>query len=84
MADRAGETIEPDHDQRVAGGAVAQQAGEHGARTIGPGGVFLAYRGTAGGAQFVGLRISALVLSGDARVADQAAGGSFLGFGRHG
>ena len=53
-------------------GEQRQQAGQHRARTIGPGGVLLAYGGAAGGAQFVGLRIGALVLRGDARVIDQA------------
>jgi hypothetical protein len=46
--------------------------------------VFLAQCGAAGGAQFVGLRINALFLGGDAGIADPAAGdGGFPGLGRH-
>jgi hypothetical protein len=71
MADRAGKPVEPDDDQRVAGGDIAQQARQHRARAVGAGGVFLVYGGAAGGAQFVGLRIGALFLGRDAGVADQ-------------
>ena len=73
MADRAGQTIKPDHDpQRLAGADVAQQASEHGPAAIGAGGVLFEDGGTAGGAQFVELRIGALFVGGDAGVADQA------------
>src|SRR3954451_1371926 len=41
MADRAGEPVEADDDEGLAGGDVAQQAGQHWARAIGAGGVFL-------------------------------------------
>ena len=73
VADRAGEAIEPDHDQGFAGVDVAQQARQHRPAAIGAGGVFLEDRVAAGGAQFVELRIGALFLGGDPRIADQAA-----------
>ena len=80
MADRAGQPIEPDHDQGFAGADLAQQAGQHGPAAVGAGGVLLEHGGAAGGAQFVELRIGALFLGGDPRVADQAAcGGGFSG-----
>ncbi len=80
VADRAGEAIEPDHDQGFAGADVAQQARQHGPAAIGAGGVLFEDRGAAGGAQFVELRIGALFVGGDPRVADQAAcGGGFSG-----
>jgi hypothetical protein len=34
MADRAGKPVEPDHDQRVAGSDVAQQARQHRTRAV--------------------------------------------------
>ena len=78
VADRAGEAIEPDHDQGLAGADLAQQARQHRPGAIGAGGVLLEHRGAAGGAQFVELRIGALFLGGDPRVADQTArGGRF-------
>jgi len=49
------------------------QARQHGAAATGAGGVLLEDRGAAGGAQFVELRIGALVVDGDAGVADQPA-----------
>ena len=62
---------------------LAQQARQHRPAAIGAGGVLFEDRGAAGGAQFVELRIGALFLGGDARVADQAAcGGGFSGFRR--
>jgi hypothetical protein len=75
VADRAGEAIEADHDQGLAGADVAQQAGQHRAGAIGAGGVLLEDGGAAGGAEFVALRIGALFLRGDPGVADQAAWG---------
>ena len=81
VADRAGEAIEPDHDQGFAGADLAQQARQHRPAAIGAGGVLLEDVGAAGGAQFVELRIGALLLGGDARVADQTAdGGVFSGW----
>jgi hypothetical protein len=73
MADRAGETIEPDHDEGLAGADLAQQARQHGAAAIGAGGAFLEDRVATGGAQFVALRIGTLLLGGDPRIADQTA-----------
>jgi hypothetical protein len=73
VADRAGEAVESDHDQRLAGVDVAQQAREHVPRAISAGGVFLVYGGAAGGAKVVELRIGALLFGGYPRVADQAA-----------
>ena len=85
MADRAGETIEPDHHQGFAGADLAQQARQHGSAAIGAGGVLFEDCGAAGGAQFVELRIGALFVGGDACIADQAAcGGGFPAFRRHG
>ena len=85
MADRTGKAVEPDHDQRFAGGDVAQQARQHRPAAVGAGGVLLEHGGAAGGAQFIALRVGALFLGGDPRIADQAAcGGGFLGFGWHG
>jgi hypothetical protein len=66
------------------GGARSSKAAQHGAQPIGAGSALLVHRGAAGGAQFVGLRIRALLLGGGAGVADQAAGGGCAGFGRHG
>ena len=73
VADRAGEAIEPDHDEGLAGADLAQQARQHGAAAIGAGGVLLEDRLATGGAQFVALRICTLLLGGDPRIADQTA-----------
>ena len=73
MADRAGEAIEPDHDEGLAGADLAQQARQHGAAAIGAGGVLLEDRVATGGVQFVALRIGTLLLGGDPRIADQTA-----------
>ena len=73
VADRAGEPVEPDHDQRLAGADVAQQAREHWPRAISAGGVFLVQGGAAGGAKVVELRIGTLLFGGHACVSDQAA-----------
>ena len=73
VADRAGEAIEPDHDEGLAGADLAQQARQHGAAAIGAGGVLLEDRVATGGAQFVALRIGTLLLGGDPRIADQTA-----------
>ena len=83
MADRAGEAIQPDHDQGLAGADIAQQARQHGPIAIGAGGVFFKNGGAAGCAQFVELRIGALFVGGNAGVADQTAcGGGSSGFWR--
>jgi hypothetical protein len=71
VADRAGEAVEPDHDQRLAGTEVAQQAREHRPGAIGAGGVFLVHSGAPGCAQLVELRIGALFFGGHPRIADQ-------------
>ncbi len=73
VADRAGEAIEPDHDEGLAGADLAQQTCQHGAAAIGAGGVLLKDRVAAGGAQFVALWIGPLLLGGDPRIADQTA-----------
>ena len=84
MADRAGEPIKPDHDQGFAGADLAEQTRQYRPASIGTGRVFFQHRVAAGGAEFVELRIGALFLGGDARVADQSAGkGGFPGFRRH-
>ena len=81
VADRARQAIEPDHYQGFAGSDLVQQARQHGPAAIGAGGVLFEDRGAASGAQFVELRIGALFLGGDPRIADQAAdGGAFSGW----
>ena len=62
MADRPGEAIEPDHDEGLAGSDLAQQARQYRAGAISAGGVLLADRIAAGGAQLVELRIGVLLL----------------------
>jgi hypothetical protein len=64
MADRAGEAVEPNHDQDLAGADLAQQARQHRPGAIGTGGVLFVHRVAAGGAQFVELRVGALFLGG--------------------
>ena len=84
VADRAGEAIEADDGEGFAGADIAQQAAEHGPASIGAGGTLFEHSGAAGGAEFVKLRIGALLFGGDAGVADQPAGGRLLGgFSRH-
>jgi hypothetical protein len=73
VADRAGAPVQPDYDQRLVGGDVAQQAG----CAIDTGGMLLKHRRTAGRAQLIALRIGAMVLGGDPGIADEAAGGGF-------
>ena len=73
VADRAGEAIEPDHDEGLPGADLAQQTRQHGTAAIGAGGVLLEDRVATGGAQFVALRIGTLLLGGDPRIADQTA-----------
>jgi hypothetical protein len=51
VADRAGEAIEPDHDQGFAVADLAEQARQHGSAAIGAGGMFFEECGAAGGAQ---------------------------------
>ena len=79
VADRTGETIEPDHHQGFAGADLAQQARQHGSAAIGAGGMLFEDCGAAGRAQFVELRIGALFVGGDACIADQAACARFSG-----
>ena len=62
VTDRPGEAIQPDHDEGLAGSDLAQQTCQHRAGAISAGGVLLADRITAGGAQLVELRIGALLL----------------------
>ena len=84
MADRAGEAIEPDHDQGFAGADLVQQARQHRPAAVCAGGVLLEHRGAAGRAQFVELRIGALFLGRDPRIANQTAWrGGFRQFCRH-
>ena len=84
VADRAGEPVEPDDDQSFAGSDLAKQTRQYGPGSIGARRVFLEHRLAARGAEFIELRIGALLLGGDTRVADQAAGeGGFPGFRRH-
>jgi hypothetical protein len=66
-----GQAVEPDHDQRLAGPDVAQQARKHRSGAIGTGGALLVHGAAAGGAQFVELRIGALLFGG--HPTDQAA-----------
>ena len=73
MADRAGQAVEPDHDQGFAGGNVAQQPGQHRPAAVGAGGMLLQHHGAPGGLQFIELRIGALVLGRDPGIADQTA-----------
>ena len=73
VADRARQTIEPDHDQGFARADLVQQPCQHRPAAIGAGGVLFEDRGAAGCAQFVQLRIGALLVGGDPRIADQSA-----------
>ena len=83
MADRPREPVESDYDQRFTGADLAQQACQDRPGSIGARRVFLHYRFAARGAKLVELRIGALLLRGDTRVADQSAGeGGFPGFSR--
>jgi len=74
MADRTGEAVEADHDEGLAGGDVAQQARQHRPAAVGAGGMLLEHDSAARRAQFVELRVCALVLGGHPRIADQTAG----------
>jgi hypothetical protein len=76
MGDRPGKTVEPHDDQRLPGPDVAQEARQHRAAAIGAGGMLLDDHVAAGGAQLVALRIGALILGGDAGIADEARGGA--------
>jgi hypothetical protein len=62
VADGSGQTVEPHHDQGLGGTDLAQQARQHRSGAIGAGGVLLAHRVAACGAQLVELRIGALFL----------------------
>jgi len=76
-------TAEAGHDQGLAGANIAQQARQHGPTAIGAGGVFFTDGCAAGRAKLVELRIGALLVGGDAGVADQTACDSgFSGFWR--
>ena len=74
MTDRAGQAIEPDHDQGLARPDLPEQPRQHRPAAVGAGRVLFEDGGATGGAQLVGLRIGALVLRGHAGVADQAGG----------
>ena len=74
VADRAGETIETDHNQHVARTDLLEKA-----RELGPGpgsarAVFLKNRRAAGRPQFVRLWVGRLVFRRNTRVAEQARG----------
>ena len=73
MADRAGQAIEPDHEQGFAWADLVQQARQHWPAAVCAGGVLLEHRGAAGRAQLVELRIGALFLGRDPRIANQTA-----------
>ena len=62
VTDRPGKAIQSDHDKGLAGPDLAQQTCQHRPGAIGAGGMLLADRVTAGGAQLVELRIGALFL----------------------
>ncbi len=84
VADGPCEAIQPDHDQGLAGTDVAQKAGQDRTTTVGAGAMLLEDRIAAGRARLIELRIGALFLGGDPRVADQAAScGGFPGFWLH-
>ena len=83
MADRAGQAIKPDHDQGFAGADLVQQARQHRPAAVCAGGVLLEHGGAARSAQLIELRIGALFLSRDPRIANQTAGaGGFRRFSR--
>ena len=68
----------------VAGADLAKQARQYRPASISPGRVLFQHRFAARGTKFVELRIGALLLGGDARVAHEAAGkGGFPGFRWH-
>ena len=71
MADRAGEAVEADDDQNIAGSDFAHQSGElrPSARSARP--VFLVNCRAARRAQLIGLRVRGLILGRDARVAQK-------------
>jgi hypothetical protein len=71
VADRAGEPVQPDHDEGFVRADLTEQAREDRAAAIGAGGVFLEDGVATGGTQFVALRIGALLFGGHAGVADQ-------------
>ena len=85
VADRAGEAIEADDGEGFAGADFAEQAGKDRAGSIGARGMLFEHGLAAGGAEFVELRVGALLFGGDAGVADQAVGGGSVlrGFRRH-
>jgi hypothetical protein len=68
VADRAGEPVEPDHDQGFARADLAEQTRQYRSASISPGRVPFQHRFAARGTKFVELRIGALLLGGDARV----------------
>ena len=74
VADRAGEAVEPDHDQGFTGTDLAEEPRQNGARSISPGRVLFKHSFAASGAEFVELGIGALLLGRDTGVADQTAG----------
>jgi len=57
MADRAGEAVEPHHNEDIAGLDLPHQAGELGAGARGAGAVLAEDHIAVGGGEFVGLRI---------------------------
>ena len=78
MADRPGQPIQPDHDQRFTRADLAQQPRQHGPAAIGAGRVLLEHDRAAGRAQLVELRISVLILGRHTGVTDKAATYSYL------
>ena len=74
VADGAGEAVEAHDDQGVAGPDVAQQPGQHGPAAVGAGGVLLQDGGAAGRVQLVALRVGALLLGRDPRIAQEPTG----------
>jgi hypothetical protein len=73
MVDRAGQAIEPDHDQGFAWADLVQQARQHRPAAVCAGGVLLEHRGADGRALLVELRVGALFLGRNPRVANQTA-----------
>src|SRR4051794_41112268 len=81
VADRARQPIEPDHDQDFARTELTQQTSQRAWRMGRCRRRFLEDCRAAGGAQLIALRIGALFVRGDPRVADQTVdGGAFPGW----
>jgi hypothetical protein len=83
VANGAGEAVETNDDEYVAGGDLAHQLGQHRPRARGAGAVLLMDQAAADRLEFVDLGVSRLILGRDTGIANKAADRGSCGLSAH-